>query len=106
MATNSPMRTPGRPQSVQDLVMGATRSISMDSLATVAGNGLTEEISPCNVIDILSAVLLVLQVYEVNPAIVIQTFSQIFGALQPNPHPQEIPVSHQSRPDPDEYHCP
>ncbi len=78
MASNSPMKTPGRPQSVQDLVMGATRSISMDSLATVAGNGLTEEISPCNVIDILSAVLLVLQVYEVNPAIVIQTFSQIF----------------------------
>lgn len=54
----------------------------MDSLATVAGNGsntgIDPTLSPRQITDILSSVLLVLQLYEVNPAVTIQAFSQVF----------------------------
>ena len=74
----SPLKTPSR-QSVRDpATLGPPMSTSMDSLATVAANGLAEEIRPSNITDILSAVLLILQLYEVNPAMAVQAFSQIF----------------------------
>lgn len=81
----SPFRTPVRHhQSMGDLRLAATgRSLSHDSdisgtsghsLATAVGG----EMSPKSITDILSGVLLILQLYEVNPAIIVQAFSQIF----------------------------
>ncbi|WWD19847.1 hypothetical protein CI109_104314 [Kwoniella shandongensis] len=78
----SPFRTPARNQSLGDLHLSATtpRSISRDS--NVSGQSLVSavelEMSPARMTDILSGVLLILQLYEVNPAIVVQAFSQIF----------------------------
>lgn len=78
-ATSSPLKTPSRSQSKQDVSMNSTpQSTSMDSIATVAVRGLTGEIRPVKITDTLSGVLLVLQLYEVNPAFVVQAFSQIF----------------------------
>jgi hypothetical protein len=70
--------------SIQDLRdLHAPRSTSMDSLATIAANGTltghdSPVISPRQITDILSGVLLVLQLYEVNPVVTIQVFSQVF----------------------------
>ncbi|OCF34276.1 hypothetical protein I316_04230 [Kwoniella heveanensis BCC8398] len=82
--SNSPFRTPARHQSMSDLRLGATpRSISHESnVSGTSGHSATPtvdlEMSPARVTDILSGVLLILQLYEVNPAIVVQAFSQTF----------------------------
>lgn len=74
----SPLKSLTSRASIQDLRSGhGQRGSSVDSLATVVGNG-TDSISPRQITDILSGVLMVLQLYEVNPAITIQAFSQIF----------------------------
>jgi len=79
----SPLKALASRASIQDLRGHASRSTSMDSLATVGGGGAngmggTDRLSPVHVTDILSGVLMVLQLYDVNPAITIQAFSQIF----------------------------
>jgi hypothetical protein len=75
----------GRPQSMQNLHSSPNpnsglRSDSIDSLASYAnGTAMGEEsITPKTITDILSGVLLVLHLYEVNPALVVQAFSQTF----------------------------
>lgn len=83
VAAASPLKTLASRASIQDLRGHASRSTSMDSLATVSGGGAngvggTDRLSPVHVTDILSSVLMVLQLYEVNPAITIQAFSQVF----------------------------
>jgi hypothetical protein len=85
MEANSPFKTPGRHQSLQDLRSTVTAAAGHSSApdAAKASNGEVvlsgdTSTSPKTVADILSAVLLVLQLYEVNPAIVVQAFSQIF----------------------------
>ncbi|WWC72229.1 uncharacterized protein I206_106191 [Kwoniella pini CBS 10737] len=82
----TPHRTPNRHQSMSDLRLGTgtPRSISHDS--SISGHSgfshmtptVELEINPSRITDILSGVLLILQLYEVNPAIVVQAFSQIF----------------------------
>ncbi|WVR09630.1 hypothetical protein IAU60_006703 [Kwoniella sp. DSM 27419] len=82
-ATASSFRTPARIQSMSDLRLAVTpRSISHES--TVSGTSLQTTstavegtMSPARVTDVLSGVLLILQLYEVNPAVVVQAFSQI-----------------------------
>ncbi|WVF67327.1 hypothetical protein IAT40_002078 [Kwoniella sp. CBS 6097] len=80
----SPFRTPARHQSMSDLRLGATpRSISHESnISATSAQSTTPavelEMSPARITDILSGVLLILQLYEVNPAIVVQAFSQTF----------------------------
>ncbi|WWC64820.1 uncharacterized protein I303_107434 [Kwoniella dejecticola CBS 10117] len=85
----APHRTPNRHQSMNDLRLGSgtPRSISNDSSisghsghsnATHTTPTVELEMNPSRVTDILSGVLLILQLYEVNPAIVVQAFSQIY----------------------------
>ena len=75
----SPLKSLASRTSIQDLANGhGARSASIDSLATVVGISSSETSSPRQITDILSGVLMVLQLYEVNPAITIQAFSQIF----------------------------
>ncbi|WVQ94923.1 hypothetical protein IAU59_002009 [Kwoniella sp. CBS 9459] len=82
--SGSPFRTPARHQSMSDLRLGATpRSISHESNVSATSAQSTTpavdlEMSPARITDILSGVLLILQLYEVNPAIVVQAFSQTF----------------------------
>ena len=73
---NSPFKTPSRPQSMQDMKMKTPRLGDHDTPSTpLAGDNTIE---PSRVTDILSSVLLVLQLYEINPAIIVQAFSQVF----------------------------
>ncbi|WRT70013.1 uncharacterized protein IL334_007006 [Kwoniella shivajii] len=84
----TPQRTPARHQSMSDLRLGAgtPRSISHDSnISGTSGHSHTNtpaameiEMNPSRITEIFSGVLLILQLYEVNPAIVVQAFSQIF----------------------------
>jgi hypothetical protein len=83
VAAASPLKSLAKKASMQDLRGGhSSRSVSSDSTTTVSGSGGTTMgeagISPRQITDILSAVLMVLQLYEVNPAMTIQAFSQIF----------------------------
>ncbi|WWC95155.1 hypothetical protein V866_002009 [Kwoniella sp. B9012] len=82
---STPQRTPNRHQSMSDLRLGAgtPRSISHESnISGASGHSHTPtvevEMNPSRITDILSGVHLILQLYEVNPAIVVQAFSQIF----------------------------
>ncbi|WVW86391.1 hypothetical protein I302_108437 [Kwoniella bestiolae CBS 10118] len=83
-AAGTPHRTPNRHQSMNDLRLAATpRSISHDSnISGTSGQSHTPtveiEMNPSRITDILSGVHLILQLYKVNPAIVVQAFSQIF----------------------------
>ena len=78
-ALRSPAHTPGRLHAEQDhMSTESSRSNSVESFATVAATGLAAELSPLSITEMLSGVLLVLQLYEVNPAIIVQAFSQIF----------------------------
>lgn len=72
---NSPFKTPGRPQSMQDIKSKTPRIGNPDTPSTplVGDNA----IQPSRVTDILSSVLLVMQLYELNPAIIVQVFSQV-----------------------------
>ena len=58
------------------------RSVSIDSAATISAGDQAataeSDTSPRRITEILSAVLLIMQLYEVNPAFIIQDFSQIF----------------------------
>ncbi|KAJ9114296.1 hypothetical protein QFC22_005748 [Naganishia vaughanmartiniae] len=63
-------KTLRRPKSVMDLGVSVT-----DSLRAAL---FEETVSPSNVIDILSSTLLILQIYSVNPAFILQIFSQVF----------------------------
>ncbi|KAJ9106751.1 hypothetical protein QFC19_003063 [Naganishia cerealis] len=58
-----------RPRSIMDL-----RSSVTDSLRAALFNS----VSPSNVTSILSSTLVVLQIYSVNPAFILQIFSQVF----------------------------
>lgn len=71
----SPFRTPLRQQSTQDL-RGLARSVGPDTPNTPVATDST--IEPSRVTEILSGILLVLQLYEINPAIIVQAFSQAF----------------------------
>ncbi|KAK4688691.1 hypothetical protein P7C73_g1422, partial [Tremellales sp. Uapishka_1] len=63
-------------QSMMDLKSSpSSLSESAESLHSDAGASL---VGPKSITDILSGVLLVLQIYQVNPAIIVQAFSQIF----------------------------
>jgi hypothetical protein len=73
---NSPFRTPNRHQSLQDLRGTARADATSDR--TPVGPLAKSLISPKSITDVMSGVLVVLQLYEVNPAIVIQAFSQVF----------------------------
>ncbi|GHJ86932.1 hypothetical protein NliqN6_3334 [Naganishia liquefaciens] len=66
----SPIKTLRRPRSIMDL-----RTSVADSLRAALFD---DAASPSNVISVLSSTLLVLQICSVNPAFVIQIFSQIF----------------------------
>jgi len=73
----SPFRTPVRQQSVQDLRSGFRNghgSVNSPSTPLATENA----IEPTRVTEILSGILLVLQLYEINPAIIVQAFSQAF----------------------------
>jgi hypothetical protein len=73
----SPFRTPVRQQSVQDLRSRARIGNSnVDSPSTPLAT--ENAIEPTRVTEILSGILLVLQLYEINPAIIVQAFSQAF----------------------------
>ena len=73
---NSPFKTPGRPQSMQDMKSKLTGAAGPDTPSTpLAGDN---SIQPSRVTDILSSVLLVMQLYEINPAVIVQAFSQVF----------------------------
>jgi hypothetical protein len=73
---NSPFRTPNRHQSLQDLRGTARADATLDR--TPVGPLAKSAVSPKSITDVMSGVLVVLQLYEVNPAIVIQAFSQVF----------------------------
>ncbi|ORY31607.1 hypothetical protein BCR39DRAFT_86241 [Naematelia encephala] len=79
---DSPLKSAMRSQSIQDLRASAfPRSTSIDSIAssTIHGQSATgDEANPTSITEILSGVLTILQLYEVNPAITVQAFSQIF----------------------------
>lgn len=67
---DSPAKTLRRPRSIMDLgtsVADSLRAALFDNAA-----------SPSNVIRVLSSTLLVLRIYSVNPAFIIQIFSQVF----------------------------
>jgi hypothetical protein len=72
---SSPFRTPMRQQSTQDLRASA-RSAGPDTPSTPLATDAS--IEPTRVTEILSGILLVLQLYEINPAIIVQAFSQAF----------------------------
>ncbi len=55
----------------------ASPSASIRSLATMVGGGPETILSPLSIVNILYGTHLVLQSYEVNPALIIQIFSQI-----------------------------
>ncbi|WVQ83667.1 hypothetical protein IAT38_005810 [Cryptococcus sp. DSM 104549] len=76
----SALRTPTRPQSMGDLRMVSTpRSISHESnVSSVGSVAVADDGGPGRITDILSGVLVVLQLYEVNPALIVQIFSQVF----------------------------
>ena len=79
--TGSPFKSVSNKPSAQELKVSHRRSGSFDSLAVssgMAGSSPDADVGPRQITDILSGVLLVLQLYEVNPAIVVQAFSQIF----------------------------
>jgi hypothetical protein len=71
----SPFRTPIRQQSTQNLRSSA-RNGNVDSPSTPLAT--ENAIEPTRVTEILSGILLVLQLYEINPAIIVQAFSQAF----------------------------
>lgn len=83
----SPLRTHqqsmSRPTSIQDLraTVVAARAEAKEVIANGIGKAqavLGDKPSPRKVADILTSVLLVLQLYEVNPAFNVQVFSQTF----------------------------
>jgi hypothetical protein len=65
----SPTKTLRRPRSIMDL----STSVA-DSLRAALFD---DNVSPSNVIAVFSSTLLVLQIYSVNPAFIIQIFSQV-----------------------------
>ena len=80
-------KTPARQQSMHDLHSATPSRMGMpDSPTTrsplIAGlsspSMTVEDASPQSITDILTGVLLVLQVYDVNPALIVQAFSQVF----------------------------
>jgi hypothetical protein len=71
----SPFRTPIRQQSTQNL-RSSVRNGNVDSPSTPLAT--ENAIEPTRVTEILSGILLVLQLYEINPAIIVQAFSQAF----------------------------
>jgi len=71
----SPFRTPIRQQSTQNL-RSSVRNGIVDSPSTPLAT--ENAIEPTRVTEILSGILLVLQLYEINPAIIVQAFSQAF----------------------------
>lgn len=72
----SPFKTPSRPQSMQDFKSKTPRPGAADTPSTpLAGDN---AIRPSRITDTLSSVLLVLQIYEINPAMIVQAFSQVF----------------------------
>ncbi|KAL7424523.1 putative ankyrin-repeat protein [Cryptotrichosporon argae] len=79
----SPLRSMGRPQSLSDLrgaakaAKAASQEAIADGLAS-AQAALGRGTDPRKITNILSSVLLVLQLYQVNPAFVVQVFSQAF----------------------------
>ncbi|BEI81177.1 hypothetical protein CcaverHIS002_0203370 [Cutaneotrichosporon cavernicola] len=80
----SPLGTPrSRPTSIQDLraTVVAAKAEAKEVIANGIGKAqavLGDKPSPRKVADILTSVLLVLQLYEVNPAFNVQVFSQTF----------------------------
>ena len=83
VANGSPFRSMLSQPSISDLDDSATmRSVSADSTATISAATAVlsgeNEIKPQRVTEILSAVLMILNLYEVNPAVTIQAFSQVF----------------------------
>jgi hypothetical protein len=50
---------------------GTQRSMPLNAMSV-------EDLAPHDIVDILSATLLVLQLYEINPALIVQVFSQVF----------------------------
>ena len=83
VVNGSPFKSMLSQPSISDLNDSATtRSQSADSSMTIsAATGVfsgDNEIKPQRITEILSAVLMILNLYEVNPAVTIQAFSQIF----------------------------
>lgn len=79
----TPSRGLSRPTSIQDLraTVGAAKAEAKDVIANGIGKAQAvfgDKPSPRKVADILTSVLLVLQLYEVNPAFNVQVFSQTF----------------------------
>ena len=71
----SPLKSLANRASLQDLSSAYSKRSSVDS---IVGDGGNNTASPGQITDILSGVLMVLQLYEVNPVIIVQAFSQIF----------------------------
>ncbi|OWZ38264.1 DIL and ankyrin domain-containing protein [Cryptococcus neoformans c8] len=68
------LKASNRPQSMGDLkTMSNERSIVHEFSAISDNNS-----GPARITEILSGVLIVLQLYEVNPALIVQAFSQIY----------------------------
>lgn len=68
------LKAPNRPQSMGDLkTVSNGRSVIHEPSANLDNNS-----GPACITEILSGVLVVLRLYEVNPALIVQTFSQIY----------------------------
>ncbi|KIR42063.1 DIL and ankyrin domain-containing protein [Cryptococcus deuterogattii 99/473] len=68
------LKAPNRPQSMGDLkTVSNGRSVIHEPSANLDNNS-----GPACITEILSGVLVALRLYEVNPALIVQTFSQIY----------------------------
>ena len=77
VANGSPFKTYLSHSTTSDFSDAASiRSVSADSSATIPAPPPTD-IKPQRVTEVLSAVLMILNLYELNPVIIIQAFSQI-----------------------------
>ncbi|EIW72141.1 hypothetical protein TREMEDRAFT_25958 [Tremella mesenterica DSM 1558] len=59
-------------------ITSSPRNRISESPSTRSIQGAMEEVTPQSITDILTGVLVVLQIYDVNPALTVQAFSQIF----------------------------
>nr|ODN81341.1 DIL and ankyrin domain-containing protein [Cryptococcus depauperatus CBS 7841] len=79
---NSGLRTPNRPQSMSDLNLVASgRPITHESITNsmMSTSMIEAEIcGPAKITEILTGVLVVLRLYDVNPGLIVQAFSQIY----------------------------
>jgi hypothetical protein len=79
----SPIASSSRMQSSPSSRSSARGSLILDTQLDKTpsksnGSGADVPVSPANIIDLLSGMLMILELYEINPALIIQIFSQVF----------------------------